>query len=43
MEALNLFGMALAATIGAMTGAAVMYFSGLIIDRIYDKKEEETA
>ena len=37
MEALNLFGIILAATIGFCAGASVMYAAGLIIDRKFDK------
>lgn len=38
MDALEFFGMGIAATIGFCLGAAVMYFAGLIIDR----EEERT-
>lgn len=41
MEALNLFGFIISATIGMMAGASMMYFSGLIIDNIFDKRTEE--
>ena len=40
MEALNLFGIALAATIGFCLGAAAMYFGGLIVDWKIEKEEK---
>ena len=40
MESLNFFGIAIFFTIGVMTGAAIMYFGGLIIDKTIDREEE---
>lgn len=38
MEALNLFGKILYFLIGAFTGACIMYFGGLIIDREEERR-----
>lgn len=40
METLNLFGIAIAFTIGICIGAAIMYFGGLIIDKMIERRSE---
>lgn len=41
MDALNLFGISIAFVIGCMLGASLMYFGGLIIDRLIDSQTAE--
>lgn len=41
MDTLNLFGLAIAFVLGVMTGACILYFGGLMIDRFIDTRSAE--
>lgn len=41
MDTLNFFGIAIAFVLGIMTGACILYFGGLLIDRFIDTRSAE--